>query len=96
MPNNPPISCRNIVFNTHESYPFENSMPYSQNSSISTRVTDSILSDNENKSTHNLRHSDQLSIRNSTCPTPKYVNFPDTDNLPCDRTFQTTVSKINF
>ncbi|CAH8541810.1 unnamed protein product [Schistosoma intercalatum] len=95
MPNNPPISCRNIVFNTHESYPFENSMPYSQNSSISTRVTDSILSDNENKSTHNLRHSDQLSIQNSTCPTPKYVNFPDTDNLPCDRTFQTTQQPVS-
>ncbi|VDP53828.1 unnamed protein product [Schistosoma mattheei] len=80
MPNNLPISCRNMVFNAHESYPFENSMPYSQTSSISTRVTDSILSDNENKSTHNLRHSDQLYIRNSTCPTPN--SYPSSNYTP--------------
>ncbi|CAH8504795.1 unnamed protein product [Schistosoma turkestanicum] len=97
VPNNPPI-CRNMVSNNiRASYPFDNPMPYSQNNSTSTRIVDSTIGDNElNKSTHILRHSsDQPPIRNSVCPTPKYSNFPDIDNLNCDRTFQTTQQAVN-
>ncbi|KAK4471574.1 hypothetical protein MN116_004990 [Schistosoma mekongi] len=93
MPINP-ISYRNVAVGAREPCPFENIISCSQNNS--SQVVEYIpFYDSENRSTH-VRRLDQLPLQDSGCPTSKYANYPDiSDNLNCDRTFQTTQQTVN-
>ncbi|CAH8850467.1 unnamed protein product [Trichobilharzia szidati] len=89
---NSSIPYRNMLVNGRESFPYENSMPYSQynNFPASTQVMHSTMFNNNSNNTINssndmsklnsFQHFEQFPIRNTNCPTKYSQHYPDNDH----------------
>ncbi|CAH8850470.1 unnamed protein product [Trichobilharzia szidati] len=94
IPMNSSIPYRNMLVNGRESFPYENSMPYSQynNFPASTQVMHSTMFNNNTNTNNNsssndmmnklnsFQHFEQFPVRNTNCPTKYSQHYPDNDH----------------